>query len=284
MGRQDTISRRGLLGVGLLTAGGLRASAGGKTGIGSESQGKAAVEEWFTNATRQGPAASPGIRLRGRKLGFRWDAASQYHEPPFPPNAPHANGYRITVWGSIDGRTRNRVVELLQIGPQEFNDREGPRNAFFFYQGSASGLTVPFPNAIVEFNNSTGEKLASNDLRVWTADSEPLNIRVPLQGFWGELIPHGTLQDSGSAVEQTRDYMRVIDVIDVTVYIDQPGRVEYYEQSWNEMRLLSVEPVEKKKQKVLRIRRGGFPRFVVLVRNNSAAKAYCEIVAVGKSQ
>jgi len=284
MCEEYNVTRRAALGLGLLATGGLRASACDKNGKGTENQGKAAIEEWGTNATRKGSTVSPGIRLRGRKLGFRWDASSQYHEPPFPPNAPHANGYGINVWGSIDGRTRNRIVELLRIGPQEFNDREGPRNAFFFYQGSVSGLTVPFPYAFVEFINVTGEELASNDLRVWTADAEALNIRVPLQGFWGELAPHGIPSDSGSVVEQIRDYLRVIDVIDMTVYLDQPGRVEYFEQSWNEMRLVSVEPVEKQKQKVLRIRRGGFPRFTVHVRNNSATKAYCEFVAVGKSQ
>ena len=105
--------------------------------------------------------------------------------------------------------------------------------------------------------------------------------------YYPQTLPDGPDKDLYVAVAQVSQKTNLIAGIQqlaAAIAKYQPGRVEYYEQSWNEMRLVSVEPVEQKRQKVLRLRRGGFPRFVVLVRNNSAAKAYCEIVAVGKSQ
>ncbi len=255
----------------------------------------AATDEWFTHATTAAPVSSKGIQLNGRKLGIRWDANSRTFPPAnYPANYP-ANGYQITVWGSIDGRTRNRIVELLAIGPQEVNDRGRGFEPFFFYQGSLSGLTVPFPYAIVEFTNKTGEDLGSNAISVWVADAEPLDVKVPVMGFWGTLVSHGAPgdvlpgdpADSGSRVEQVRDYARVIRFLDVTAWIDQPGTLEFYEQSWNCMRLVSAHPLEAKQQAVVRFQRGGFPRFSLLIRNDDDSRdvrATCEIVAVARHE
>jgi hypothetical protein len=230
-----------------------------------------ASDMWLTNSLTF--ASSPGIPLNGRKLGIRWDAQSiaSYYKPAYP-----VNSYELKIWGSLDGETKNRLVEILAVGPQELNERT-PETALFFYQGSLSGLTVPYAYAIVEFTNKTGEDLGSNDLTVWVADAELLNVEIPVLGFWGSLNGHAS-----PSVEQVRDYARVIKYLDVTVFIDRPGTLEYYEQSRNSMRLMSTYPIAEGEQKAVRIRRGGFPRFSLLIRNNSADTANCEMVAIAR--
>ena len=47
---------------------------------------------------------------------------------------------------------------------------------------------------------------------------------------------------------------------------------------------MSSTPVEAGKQMVHRVRRGGFPRFALTVRNASTETAYCEAVAIGRSR
>lgn len=231
----------------------------------------AATDIWLTNSLIS--ASSPGIPLNGRKLGIRWDAQSvaSCYRPVYP-----VNSYEVKIWGSLDGETKSRLVELLAIGPQELNQRTSD-TALFFYQGSISGLTVPYAYAIVEFNNKTGEDLGSNDLTAWVADAEPLNVEVPVLGFWGSLSAHAT-----PAVDQVRDYARVIRYLDVTIFIDKPGILEYYEQSWNSMRLMSIHAIAECQQTAIRIQRGGFPRFSLLVRNDSADTASCEMVAIAR--
>ena len=76
----------------------------------------------------------------------------------------------------------------------------------------------------------------------------------------------------------------MIEVVDATVFLEHGGRVEYYEQSWNEMRLMDSVPIEPGKQMAVRIHRGGFPRFVLTVRNSSREKARCEMVAIGRAR
>lgn len=230
-----------------------------------------ATDMWLTNSLTS--ASSPGIPLNGRKLGIRWDAQSvaSFYKPGYP-----VNSYEVKIWGSLDGLTKSRLVEILAIGPQELNERT-PDTAFFFYQGAMSGLTVPYAYAIVEFENKTGADLGSNDLTAWVADAEPLNVEVPVLGFWGSLSGHAT-----PMVEQVRDYARVIKYLDVTVFIDKPGILEYYEQSWNSMRLMSTYTITEGEQKAVRIQRGGFPRFSLLIRNNSPYTANCEIVVIAR--
>lgn len=231
-----------------------------------------ATDVWFTSSVDA--ATSPGIPLDGCKLGIRWDASSV--EGRYRPHP--ANAYEIRVWGSVDGKARNRLVELLAVGPQELNERTAD-TAFFFYQGSLSGLTVPYRYAIVEFTNKTGAALGSNMLVAWVADAEPLDVKVPVQGFWGTLDAHATPE-----VDQVRDYARVVRYLDVTVFIDQPGVLEFYEQSWDKMRLVSTHPVAAERQTVVRIQRGGFPRFSLLLRNDSGERANCEIVAIARHE
>lgn len=240
-----------------------------------------AVDAWFTDAATAAPVSSPGIRLSGRKLGIRWGAKSQ----TFPPSDYPTNAYQIAVWGSADGASKTRVVEALSIGPHEMSDCGGTCDPIFFYQGSISGLTVPFPYAIVEFANKTGADLATNAISVWVADAEPLDVKVPVQGFWGTLIPHGTPNDSGSSVHVVGDYARVIRFLDVSVFIDQPGALEFYERSWKEARPVSRLPVQAKQQSVVRFQRGGAPTFTLLLRNDSPDQsATCEIVVVARHE